>query len=68
MKGMLRDWDKLPKFMRTPEVRPYWEHLNKKRHQLVLKRMFDRRDRSPLSEPSCDKSRTGNSERSGNKH
>lgn len=41
MKSMLRDWDKLPKFMRTPEVRPYWEHLNKKRHQLVLKRMFD---------------------------
>ena len=27
--------------MRTPEVRPYWEILNKKRCQLVLKRGFD---------------------------
>ena len=27
--------------MRVPEVRPYWEILNKKRGQLVLKRMFD---------------------------
>lgn len=38
---MLRDWDDLPEFMRTPEVRPYWEILNKKRGQLVLKRIFD---------------------------
>lgn len=37
----LRKWDKLPEFMRTPEVRPYWEILNKKRWQLVLKRTFD---------------------------
>ena len=28
-------------FMRTPEVRPYWEALNKKRGQLLLKRVFD---------------------------
>ena len=38
---MLRKWEKLPEFMRTPEVRPYWEILNKKRGQLVLKRIFD---------------------------
>lgn len=38
---MLRKWDDLPDFMRMPEVRPYWEILNKKRGQLILKRMFD---------------------------
>ena len=38
---MLRKWDDLPKFMRTPEVRPYWEVLNKKKGQLLLKRIFD---------------------------
>ena len=38
---MLRRWDELPDFMRTPEVRPYWEFLNKKRGQLFLKRAFD---------------------------
>jgi lipopolysaccharide/colanic/teichoic acid biosynthesis glycosyltransferase len=38
---MLRKWDELPEFMRTPEVRPYWEVLNNKRGQLVLKRIFD---------------------------
>lgn len=38
---MLRKWEELPEFMRTPEVRPYWEILNKKRGQLVLKRVFD---------------------------
>ncbi len=38
---MLRDWDELPEFMRIPEVRPYWEKLNKKRVQLMLKRAFD---------------------------
>lgn len=38
---LLRKWDDLPEFMRTPEVRPYWEILNKKRGQLVLKRAFD---------------------------
>ena len=27
--------------MRTPEVRPYWEILNRKRGQLLLKRVFD---------------------------
>ena len=38
---MLRKWDDLPLFMRTPEVRPYWEILNKKRGQLLIKRVFD---------------------------
>lgn len=38
---MLRKWSDLPGFLRTPEVRPYWESLNKKRGQLLLKRMFD---------------------------
>ena len=38
---MLRKWEELPEFMRTPEGRPYWEILNKKRGQLVLKRIFD---------------------------
>ena len=38
---MLRPWEKLPDFMRVPEVRPYWEILNRKRGQLVLKRIFD---------------------------
>ncbi len=38
---MLRRWEELPEFMRTSEVRPYWEILNKRRWQLVLKRAFD---------------------------
>lgn len=38
---MLKRWEELPEFMRTPEVRLYWEILNKKRGQLALKRMFD---------------------------
>ncbi|MBQ4536403.1 MAG: sugar transferase [Lachnospiraceae bacterium] len=38
---MLRKWEDIPGFMRVPEVRPYWEALNKKRAQLVLKRIFD---------------------------
>jgi len=38
---MLKKWDDLPVFMKCPEVRPYWEALNKKRDQLVLKRIFD---------------------------
>lgn len=38
---MLRKWEDLPDFMRIPEVRPYWEALNKKRAQIVLKRVFD---------------------------
>lgn len=38
---MIKRWDDLPAFLRTPEVRPYWEILNKKRGQLILKRAFD---------------------------
>ncbi len=38
---VLRKWEELPTFMKTPEVRPYWESLNKKRGQLALKRAFD---------------------------
>ena len=38
---MLRKWEDLPEFMKTPDVRPYWEVLWKKRGQLVLKRIFD---------------------------
>lgn len=37
----LRKWEDLPEFMKTPEVRPYWERLDKKRGQLLLKRIFD---------------------------
>ena len=38
---MLCKWEDLPEFMKTLEVRPYWEILWKKRGQLVLKRIFD---------------------------
>ena len=38
---MLRKWDDLPEFMKIPEVRPYWEILNRKKGQLFLKRIFD---------------------------
>lgn len=38
---MLRRWENLPDFMRVSEVRPYWEMLNKKRCQLIIKRIFD---------------------------
>lgn len=38
---MLRKWEELPDFMRTPDVRPYWEILNKRRLSLLIKRVFD---------------------------
>lgn len=38
---MLREWDKLPKGMRTEAVRPYYERLKKKKVSLALKRIFD---------------------------
>lgn len=38
---MLKRWEELPKNMRIPEVRPYWEILWKRRSQLLLKRIFD---------------------------
>lgn len=39
--AMLKKWEDLPDFMRTPEVKPYWEALSKKRFQIFLKRVFD---------------------------
>ena len=38
---ILRKWEELPEFMRTDEVRPYYEVLNKRRGSLVLKRLMD---------------------------
>ena len=38
---MLKKWEDLPDYMRIPEVRPYWEVLDKKRGELFLKRVFD---------------------------
>ncbi len=38
---MLKRWEDLPEFMRSPEVKPYYEILNKKRFSLFLKRAFD---------------------------
>ena len=37
----LKKWEDLPEFMQTPEVRPYYEILKKKRLSLSLKRFFD---------------------------
>lgn len=34
-------WEGLPECMQTEEVRPYYESLQKKRVQLLLKRLFD---------------------------
>lgn len=38
---ILKKWDELPESIKIPEVRPYWEALDKRRGQLVLKRAFD---------------------------
>lgn len=38
---MLREWEKLPRYMRTDAVRPYYERLKKKQCSLLLKRIFD---------------------------
>lgn len=38
---VLRQWEDLPDFMRIPEVRPYFNILEKKWASLVLKRIFD---------------------------
>ena len=37
----LRAWDDLPDFMRTKEVRPYYDNLKKHEKELYLKRAFD---------------------------
>ena len=38
---LLKKWEALPDFMRTPEVRPYYDILKKKTFSLMLKRSFD---------------------------
>lgn len=38
---MLRNWDDLPEFMKSDEVRAYYDVLSKKRISLFLKRVFD---------------------------
>lgn len=38
---MFKTWDELPEFMRTSEVRPYYDVLVHRRFQIVLKRGFD---------------------------
>lgn len=38
---MLKEWDELPDFMRTDEVRPYYDSLKKKKMSLALKRAMD---------------------------
>ena len=38
---MLKKWEDLPEILRTEEVRPYYEILEKKQAALVLKRVFD---------------------------
>lgn len=38
---LVKEWNKLPKYMQTEEVRTYYEILRKKKIQLVLKRVFD---------------------------
>ena len=38
---MLKKWNELPAYMKTAEVRAYWEVLDRKRVQLVFKRLFD---------------------------
>lgn len=38
---MIKKWDDLPESMRIPEVKPYYDILNKKRLSLLFKRAFD---------------------------
>ncbi len=38
---ILRKWEELPEFMQIPEVREYYDILNKRRADLVIKRLFD---------------------------
>lgn len=38
---MLKNWNELPEYMRTDEVRPYYDLLQKKRLSIFLKRVFD---------------------------
>lgn len=38
---MLKNWNELPEYMRTDEVRPYYDLLQRKRLSLFFKRVFD---------------------------
>lgn len=38
---ILRSWEKLPGFMQTEEVKPYYDSLKKKQGSILLKRVFD---------------------------
>lgn len=38
---MLKNWNELPKYMRTDEVRPYYDLLQRKKLSLFFKRVFD---------------------------
>ena len=38
---ILREWDDLPDNMKNDAVRPYYEHLKKKKLSLLMKRIFD---------------------------
>lgn len=38
---MLKNWNRLPEYMRTDEVRPYYDLLQKKKISLFFKRVFD---------------------------
>ena len=38
---MLRKWEDLPDFMKSKEVKPYYDILAKKKGTLILKRVFD---------------------------
>lgn len=38
---MLKNWNELPEYMRTNEVRPYYDLLQRKKISLFLKRVFD---------------------------
>lgn len=38
---MLREWEKLPEYMKTRAVRPYYDSLKRKKLSLLLKRGFD---------------------------
>lgn len=38
---MLREWEKLPVYMQTEAVRPYYNRLRRKKLSLLIKRLFD---------------------------
>lgn len=38
---LIKEWDQLPKFMQTDEIKPYYDILRKKKIQLIIKRLFD---------------------------